>query len=290
MLCVPWLQENVTSNSQTLLGFCCKAQFVNFQRHTDDYGSYIIHHSQYRFEVQHYRGSTLMAAFIHRCRQCSRHWGGMLPRFHRCLRGWKVLTPGYTRQPVYHRPRQSLVHGPSSLRLEKMDNTRKRIFQISPSSWIGNGATGSRRSCLRAHGRQGGPRVSVFPPPAPDQKRYSLSNSGFWPQHRSSSERRAPQRMQVSRVVAQGPERPAAREKRSSGSRLFVGASSNTLIDRNLRTTCRRSHPWNQLGFCLHRRLRRQYIMHLLVTTMSWPAAFEVMEFLVVQCVRIRRG
>ena len=46
-------------------------------------------------------------------------------------------------------------------------------------------------------------------------------------QHRTSNERKGPLRMQVARAMAHGPERPAPREKRSSGSRLFGAASSS---------------------------------------------------------------
>ena len=51
---------------------------------------------------------------------------------------------------------------------------------------------------------------------------------------------------------------PRYEKKRSSGSRLFGAASSNTRIDRNLCTTCRGTHPWNQPRLCLHRRLKCQ--------------------------------
>ena len=69
--------------------------------------------------------------------------------------------------------------------------------------------------------------------------------------------------MQNARAVAHGPDRPAFREKRSSDGRVFGDASSNSRVDRNLRTTFRGSHPWNQAEPWLHRRLKRQYILHL---------------------------
>ena len=69
--------------------------------------------------------------------------------------------------------------------------------------------------------------------------------------------------MQVARAVAHGPERPAPREKRSSGSRLFGAALSDARVERNLCTTCRGSNPWNQPRLCLHWRPKRQYILHL---------------------------
>ena len=79
MPCVPWLQENLSSK----LYFGCKAHFINFQQHTDDYRSKNFQQRpSHVFGVQHYGGNTLTAAFIHRCPQYSRHRGGMLPRFH----------------------------------------------------------------------------------------------------------------------------------------------------------------------------------------------------------------
>ena len=42
----------------------------------------------------------------------------------------------------YHQHLQSRIRGPSSLRHEKMDNARKALSRMSPTSWIGNGATG----------------------------------------------------------------------------------------------------------------------------------------------------
>ena len=73
-----------------------------------------------------------------------------------------------------------------------------------------------------------------------------------------------PQRMQVARAVAHGPERPALREKPLAGSRFVGAASSNARIARHFRTTCPGgSHSWNQPRLCLHRRLKRQYILHL---------------------------
>ena len=50
---------------------------------------------------------------------------------------------------------------------------------------------------------------------SPFSKRYSLSSSRLWPRHRPSNEREEPQRMQVARAVAHGPQRPALRKKRS---------------------------------------------------------------------------
>ena len=47
-------------------------------------------------------------------------------------------------------------------------------------------------------------------------------------------------------------QRPALREKRSSGSRLFGAASSNAHLPRG--------RPWNRPKLRLHRRLNRQYI------------------------------
>ena len=64
-------------------------------------------------------------------------------------------------------------------------------------------------------------------------------------------------------AVAHGSRRPALREKRSSGSRLFGVALLNARVDPNLRTICRGCHPWNQPRLCVHRRLKRQYILHL---------------------------
>ena len=62
-------------------------------------------------------------------------------------------------------------------------------------------------------------------------------------------------------------------EARPSGRRPRGVASANASRDRNLRTTCR----------------GRQYILHLfLLSTMSWPAVFELMVFPGIQCVRIR--
>ena len=124
---------------------------------------------------------------------------------------------------------------------------------------------------------------SVSVPQSP--KRHYLSSSTFWPQHRSSYERKVCQRMRVARAVAHGPERLALREKRSAGSRLFGAASSNARVDRNLRASRRRSCPWNQPKVCWHWRLRRQYL-----TAMSWPGAFTHTEFLAIQRVRIGRA
>ena len=101
---------------------------------------------------------------------------------------------------------------------------------------------------------------------------------------------KACQRMQGARAVAHGPERPALRETQLSDSRLFGAASSIARRDRNLRTTCRGSHPWNLSRFCLHQRLKRQYILHPFVHSDVVTATFEHTEFLVIQCVRIRRS
>ena len=143
---------------------------------------------------------------------------------------------------------------------------------------------------------------SVFLPPVLDRilesvsvlqypKRHSLSSSTFWLQHRSSNERQAPQRKQVARVVAHGPERPALLEKRSSGSRLFGAASSNARVDRHSSHHVPREPssepakallaPTSEVPVCP--------ALFFLLTTMSWPAAFELMMSLVIQDVRIMR-
>ena len=49
---------------------------------------------------------------------------------------------------------------------------------------------------LLANGREGDPCVSVFLPPAPDQKLYALSSSRFWPQQRPSRQWRTDQSVQ----------------------------------------------------------------------------------------------
>ena len=56
--------------------------------------------AQYMFLVQHHRGNTLMAAVTHRNPRYSRHRGGEVPRFHRCLRGRKLLTPSGKRKAL----------------------------------------------------------------------------------------------------------------------------------------------------------------------------------------------
>ena len=129
-----------------------------------------------------------------------------------------------------------------------------------------------------ADGEQGSSRCSVFLPAVPDRilesvsvpqssKCHSLSSSTFCPSIDRAMNVRPLKRMQVARAVAHGPERPALREKRSSGSRLLGAASSNARDNRNFRITCRGSHPWNQPKLCLHRRLKRQYILHLFAHT-----------------------
>ena len=57
--------------------------------------------------------------------------------------------------------------------------------------------------------------------------------------------------------------RPPLREERSLGRQSRGAASANASRDRNLRNTCRGSHPWNQPRLCLRRRLKRQFILHL---------------------------
>ena len=52
-----------------------------------------------------------------------------------------------TPQTFCHQPLRSQIRGPSSLHHEKMDNARKPILRMSPSSWIGSGATGWETSC-----------------------------------------------------------------------------------------------------------------------------------------------
>ena len=137
-----------------------------------------------------------------------------------------------------------------------MDSAREPFLQISPSTWIGNGAAGSRRSwpsCIRETRR---PSCLRLPTTSSEPTR-------FWPQHRPNNEREYPQRMEVARAVAHEPPRPSQREERSSGKRPRGVASANASRGRNLRTTCRGSRPWNQPKLCLHQRLRRQYILHL---------------------------
>ena len=46
--------------------------------------------AQYMCGVQHHGGHMLMAALMHRYPRYSKHGGGTLPRFHLCLRGWKL--------------------------------------------------------------------------------------------------------------------------------------------------------------------------------------------------------
>ena len=88
--------------------------------------------------MQCYRGSTLMVAFIHECPQYSLHGRSILPRCHRRLRSWRVLTPGHTRQLVP--PTSSVIRSSSLLIAHQEDGQRtKPSLQISPSTWIGNG-------------------------------------------------------------------------------------------------------------------------------------------------------
>ena len=63
------------------------------------------------------------------------------------------------------------------------------------------------------------------------------------------------------------------REERSSRRQPRGVSSANASRDRNHRTTCRGSHPWNQPRLCLHRRLEvpSTSCTSLLMTT-SWPA------------------
>ena len=97
-----------------------------------------------------------------------------------------------------------------------------------------------------------------------------------------------PLRVQVARAVTHEPARPSPREERSQGWRPRGVASANASRDRNLGIDFRGSHSWNNPKICLRRRLRREYILHVLLTAMSWPAAFELMVYLDIQCVKIR--
>ena len=85
--------------------------------------------------------------------------------------------------------------------------------------------------------------------------------------------------MAVARAVADEPARPSLCEERSSGRRPRGVASANASRDRNLRTTRRRSHPWNHPKICLHRRLKRQHILHFFAhddAVASWLRAYGV--------------
>ena len=149
-----------------------------------------------------------------------------------------------------------------------MDCAQKPIFQISPSSWIGSGSTGSRRSCVRETRRAS---CLLFPTTSSGSKTLFSVKLGIL----------APT------SAAHGPARPTLREERSSCRRLFDAASSNARRDRNLRTTCWETHPWNQPRLCVYRRWMRQYILApLCLQQMSWPAAFELVVFFVIQNVR----
>ena len=48
--------------------------------------------------IQHHHGSKLLAALMHKWPAFSRFGGRKLPRFHRALRGWRLLTPGQSKK------------------------------------------------------------------------------------------------------------------------------------------------------------------------------------------------
>ena len=128
----------------------------------------IYSNAQYMFGVLHHRGNTLTAAIMHRYPRYSRHEGGKLPRFHRCLRGWKLLTPRRTRKafplnvstdlfidtivvPLHFATRRWTMH------------ETKPILRMSPSTWSGSGATGWRRSCPFLHTEDKDAHVCLIP-------------------------------------------------------------------------------------------------------------------------------
>ena len=140
----------------------------------------IYSNAQYMFLVH---ASPLMAALMHSYHQYSKHGSGKLPRFRRCLRGWKFLTPDRTRKvfsyacgcPIaaklvlagrrrmgafflvtlcsYARPSELLplrarqLVPPTSSVTSSWSLLIARHCTVSPSSWSVSGATGWKRSC-----------------------------------------------------------------------------------------------------------------------------------------------
>ena len=80
------------------------------------------------------------------------------------------------------------------------------------------------------------------------QKRHSLSISTFWPQHRSSNERKA-----LNECKSRGQWRTNHSVQRYEKSARL--AAHYLALPR---TTCRGSHSWNQPKLCSHWRLKRQ--------------------------------
>ena len=73
--------KTLPANSRTHPDFCFNAQFGIFFNATWMITVLtLFSNAQYMFGVQHYLDSTLMAAFIHRCRQYWRHRSGYLAR------------------------------------------------------------------------------------------------------------------------------------------------------------------------------------------------------------------
>ena len=136
--------------------------------------------TEYMFGAHHHLGNTLMAALMHKYPRYSRHGGGKLPRSHRCLRGWKLLTPGRTRKAF------SLRRG-----YQSQQNWSRRVVAAWALSYKEDK---DARGLPFSYHQVWTDFLKVIPQPS---KRHSVPSSTFWPQHRSSYERKAPQRMQT---------------------------------------------------------------------------------------------
>ena len=149
----------------------------------------------------HHRGNSLLVAIMHRHQRYS--------RLHRCLRGWKLLTPGRTRKAF-------LLHMWSSIEVKLGLSGRRRMVAFysvmlcgyaRPSELtkpIKCGAVGWKNRIHITNKKQKGPPVSFFLPLFLDRIHQSvsvlqspmghpLSSSTFLLQHRPSNEREAPQ-------------------------------------------------------------------------------------------------
>ena len=202
----------------------------------------------------------------------TRRW--QIPRFHLCLRGWKLLTSGRTVKAFSLNVWLSIA-----AELGFINAVQLRLaFGTSPAARTTTGADdffGNKFVCpplglevaLLAYGDK---EALVFPFsyhqfPTKNVILYQARDSGpnidqamivkILSECKSRGQWRTDQSVQ------------RFGQRHSSGSRLFGAAQSNARVDRNLRTTCR---PGAILGT-------------------SEGSAFDHMEFLVVQNVRIKR-
>ena len=161
-----------------------------------------------------------------------------------------------------------------------MDNARKPIFQISPSSWIGSGATGWRRSwpsCIRET------RFTYHQFRIKKVTLYQARNSGpnidqvmTLSKCKSRGQRHTDQHVQRCVKSARRADDHLALPRRTRDViETFVPLAEGAILEPAKALPAPASeapiHPAP------------------LLTTMSWPAAFELMVFLVIQYVKNKR-